>query len=738
MRSEKITKHICTLKLIRTLVKRLSIHLIYLASILSFNQACAPQSWLNEAQSHSHLGRWEQALQRYEDNLISGAHYHNHPDLRTQQITRGSELAVEQLFNDYKQSFVRSLSSPNKVPACLEFSRLYSLYPLAPELESVHHDLEWFSQYSDKSKGNEDKAVPHFQLENLEDHHLQEAISLLLHDSEKLMYRLMEQEDFYTQCPWAEFDWQQNYDSHRSLHAQLNNLTTAMLESKNRQLNTDTNLLKAIKRLSYLAEAFLKRKRSFSIFFKDEAQALQDKLDHVYSSIWNNYSFQELKRQNWGSAWWFKQLSFLPNSILASQTTDLKEILSLADQSVVDKLEKVRKVLSTSDYLMQNEELHNLNIVQEKEISSKYSGLYDRTPTYLKLKESKIKCSLSTKKQSQELRDVAETKQVTAPQYLVALKRVETLQGQLESALSQRERLESSILIAQSELEAIDQVQLKQQHQAYQVLVQQKVVLNDELKMEKARLDQEQGLMGPPSHEDLEIYDRIRMEVKRLTEQIEKKEMNVEIAKSAWEDAEEHLLQRRREVSRLAGYLTKTVIEVEKRSAELDQKEIDLALIPKTKNEKVYTVFRYPLNEHKLSCRLAWTVLPKGSMQNHLQAGPPPILWYAEEEVSEVEISHKAYRRYGIKAVSFSKKKLKSKLIKKLKLQMKKHFELWLSRARQKQLVLRGQALVRKQENNINFELLAFLTYVSPTHFLDHFYKHLSIKLNDPVPFLIQ
>ena len=101
------------------------------------------------------------------------------------------------------------------------------------------------------------------------------------------------------------------------------------------------------------------------------------------------------------------------------------------------------------------------------------------------------------------------------------------------------------------------------------------------------------------------------MNIKRLTEQIEKKEMNVEIAKSAWEDAEEHLLQRRREVSRLAGYLTKNShIEVEKRSAELDQKEIDLALIPKTKNEKVYTVFRYPRNEHKLSCRLAWTVLP--------------------------------------------------------------------------------------------------------------------------------
>ena len=124
------------------------------------------------------------------------------------------------------------------------------------------------------------------------------------------MYRLMEQEDFYTQCPWAEFDWQQNYDSHRRLHAQLNNLTTVMLESKDRKLNTDINLLKAIKRLSYLAEAFLKRKRSFSVFFKDEAQALQDKLDHIYSSIWSNYSFQELKRQNWGSAWWFKQLFF--------------------------------------------------------------------------------------------------------------------------------------------------------------------------------------------------------------------------------------------------------------------------------------------------------------------------------------------------------------------------------------------------------------------------------------------
>ena len=127
--------------------------------------------------------------------------------------------------------------------------------------------------------------------------------------------------------------------------------------------------------------------------------------------------------------------SFLPNSVLVSQTTDLKEILSLADQAVVEKLEKVRKVLSTSDYLIQNEELHNLNIVQDKEINSKYDGLYDRTPTYLKLKESKIKCSLSTKKQSQELRDVAETKQVTAPQYLVALKRVRNITKSILSRL---------------------------------------------------------------------------------------------------------------------------------------------------------------------------------------------------------------------------------------------------------------------------------------------------------------
>ena len=51
-------------------------------------------------------------------------------------------------------------------------------------------------------------------------------------------------------------------------------------------------------------------------------------------------------------------------------------------------------------------------------------------------------------------------------------------------------------------MEAIDQAELKQQHQAYQVLVQQKV-LNDELKMKKARLDQEQGLIGPPSHKEL-------------------------------------------------------------------------------------------------------------------------------------------------------------------------------------------------------------------------------------------
>ena len=152
----------------------------------------------------------------------------------------------------------------------------------------------------------------------------------------------------------------------------------------------------------------------------------------------------------------------------------------------------------------------------------------------------------------------------------------------------------------------------------------------------------------------------------------------------------------------------------------------------------VYSVFRYPLNEHKLSCRVTWSVFPEKNDQTSDQIGPPQVLWHTEGELSELAISHKAYRRYGIKALSFSKKKLKSSVIKKLKRQMYNRFEKWLSHERQNQLVLRGERLVRKYKNDTKLELLAFLSFVSPTHFLDQFYKRLSIELNDPVPFLIQ
>ena len=732
MRSEKITKCRSALRLIKNLCKKLTLQVMYVASILSLNHACAPQTWLNEAQTHSHLGDWEQAFNRYEDSLISGAHYHKSPTSSTQQIIQGSELSIEQLFKQRQQSFVNSLDAPNKVPACLKLARLTQLYPLAPELDIFQQSLDHQSLrlvHFDSRLKLAFKMIDQAETDLTR----QRLTQALLVDLERLMYHLMEQEAFYDQCPWAESDWYQTYYNYKNLHTQLNDLIHLISRSESVDKVTEKIELKAIKRLSYLTQVFLKEERSFAILFKNEAEALQENINNAYTSFWRNYSFQEQSEGNWGSAWWFKQFALLPSSLLEAQIS-----ASINEWSLHDKLEEQYQLLAASDYLLKDKKQSDKNLDAEHEINTSYIALYRTKPIYLDIKEGDTHCNVSTQKQSHELRDVAETKQVTAPQYLAALKRVETLQSQLESALSQRESLEKSILSAQSDLDAIDRIQLKKQSQAYQSLGQQKDVLSKELEKKRSLFKQQHTLLSPPCPKDLEFLDLLNADIDLLDSKVEEKEMNTEIAKSAWEDSKEQLLQRRREVNRLAGYLTKTVIEVEKASAELDQKEVDLALIPKTKNEKVYSVFRYPLNEHKLSCRVTWSVFPEKNDQTSDQIGPPQVLWHTEGELSELAISHKAYRRYGIKALSFSKKKLKSSVIKKLKRQMYNRFEKWLSHERQNQLVLRGERLVRKYKNDTKLELLAFLSFVSPTHFLDQFYKRLSIELNDPVPFLIQ
>ena len=732
MRSEKITKCRLTLKLIKNLCKKLTFQIMYVASILSLNHACAPQTWLNEAQTYSHLGDWEQALNRYEDSLINGAHYRKSPTSNIQQIIQGSELSIETLFKQRQESFISSLNAPNKVPACLKLARLTQLYPLAPELDIFQQSL---AQHSSDFVHFDSRLKSAFKMIDQAETDLtsQTLMQALLVDHEKLMYHLMEQEAFYDQCPWVESDWYQTYYNYRKLHTQLNDLIHLVSRSKSANKVTENIKLKSIKRLSYLTQVFLKEERSFAILFKNEAEALQENLSDAYTSFWRNYSFQEQKQENWGSAWWFKQFSLLPSSLFEAQIS-----ASINEWPVHDKLEEQFQLLAASDYLLKNKKQSHKHLDAEQEIHTSYMALYRAKPIYLSIKEGDAHCNVSTQKQSHEQRDVAETKQVTAPQYLAALKRVETLQGQLESALSQRESLEKSILSAQSDLDAIDRIQLKKQSQTYHRLVKQKDQISKELEKKRILFKQQHTLLSPPGPKDLEFLDLLNADIDLLDSKIEETEMNVEIAKSAWEDSKEQLLQSRREVNRLAGYLTKTVIEVEKASAELDQKEVDLALIPKTKNEKVYSVFRYPLNEHKLSCRVTWSVFPEGNEPKTDQIGPPQVLWHAEEELSELAISHKAYRRYGIKALRFSKKKLKSRLIKRLKRQMYNRFGNWLSHERQEQLVLRGQKLVRKYKNDTKLELLAFLSFVSPTSFLDQFYKRLSIELNDPVPFLIQ
>lgn len=730
MRSEKITRSSLTHKLIKNLFKRLTLHIVYMASILSLNHACAPQTWLNEAQTHSHLGDWAQALDRYEDSLMSGAHYQKHPAVNTQQIIKGSELSIERLFKQRQKSFIDSLEAPNKVPACLKLEDLIQLYPLAPELDFIQQAYSY--RFPSSTLANSELSSLAEEMSQTDRHH--QKINDLLIDSEQSIYRLMNQEAFYDQCPWLASNWYLSYRNYDKLRTQLNNLIHHINRSEFTQFETDKSQFKAIKRLAYLVQSFSTMERSFSILFKNEAETLQKKLNDAYASFWRNYSLQELGKEHWGSAWWFKRFSQLPSSLLEAQSLTT----SMDQWPVNDKLEKQYELLATSDYLLKSSKGKRNALQVEQRVHNHYKPLYRTKPVYLNIKEGEPQCSLSTQKQSHELRDVAETKQVTAPQYLAALKRVETLQGQLESALSQRESLEKSILSAQTDLEAFDQAQLKQQSQVYRSLVQQEKQLAKELEMKRVQFKQEQDLLSPPTVDDLALLNRLSVEIDALDIKIEEKEMNIEIAKSAWEDSEERLLQRRREVSRLAGYLTKTVIEVEKTSAELDQKEVDLALIPKTKSEKVYSVFRYPLNEHSLSCRITWTVFPEKTQQHIEQTGPPQVLWYAEEALSEMAISHKAYRRYGIKAVSFSKKKLKSKLITKLKRQISTRFERWLNHEQQRQLVVRGQKLMKTFKNDLNLELLAFLSYVSPVHFLDQFYKRLSIELNDPIPFLIQ
>ena len=754
MRSEKITKHSLTLMQLGSLLKRLHIRMICLIVIFGLNTACAPQAWLQEAQTYSHLGQWEKALGRYEDSLSSGIYWSAQLKTEPIQVRQGSELVVEALFEDYKKQLndtinvISTVNTEKKQDICRLFTQLESLYPLSDELAGLQakwrsNELKpqdfaaFLSEYDDLAMTNTQQANDHAIL------HKQRArkaklLQQVFLKSEKAVHALMRQEEVFSYCSPLELDWYQVYQSYEDLYRQLDLLILVASEVTHEGFDYNSNgsklSLHHIKRLYYLIQNLMAQELSLSQFFEDEMLALQNNLRSSYTNTLDLYVEQSITSEKWGMAWWLKQLFFVPEFLSSDMHHPLLSYLPFID----DELSRQQAILEKVDYQVQDNKLQELKAVDQSKLNPDYTKLYPTQPVTLTVNKGQVHCDLSTQKQSHELRKVAETKQVTAPQYLAALKRVEALQSRLESALSQREHLEKSILKAQADLELLDQDQLKELEEAFQKLKQESAVLKQGLEMTQAQIHKAFNMMGPLSEDELAHLKHLKVEVTTLKKQLELKDMNVEIAKSAWEESVDRLQQRRREVNRLAGYLTKTVIELEQTTAELDQKEVDLALIPKSKNEKVYSVFRYPFNEHKLTCSLTWTVVAQEDtaiVKEH--TGPPAVLWHTKEELSEVATSHKAYRRYGIQAVSFSKKKLQTQLSNQLQKVMKQRFKAWLSQARQQELIRKGLLLVSRFKNELSLELLAFLSYVSPADFLDRFQQRLSIEFNDPVPYLI-
>ena len=654
--------------------------------LLLMQSACAPQAWVLEADRAMFIGDFEHALTRYEDLLLSQS--------RPTAVSQKSALCVEELHERLTRRLIQHLEGRDYAEACLA---AYQLEQLAPHFGEHERFTEVLSA----------RGVSR-------DHD-----GALLRGASRLAHLHL--------CP-LESQWSSAYRVKEQL-------TQSLLKRGAQAMNPQawSQVYVHINQLVDVEHSNLGQ--SFSPFL----EGLRDNLRDQWSSFWRDQAYKHMSDGAWSASWIDYSLAadhlglglLKASRVPHTTSSSVYHLTSASADPILTLIIAQLNLLGGGlmsygvglDWTQVPKRLHPF-LQRQDQTPLPVDSIKETLAAYRErwsLSETGEECHVKKRRASREVRYLDHHQEVVSPRYKAALKRVESQQETLEAAQSQREDLERSLKSARSRLQAFKTQLTKRDQELEQ--------LRDIMARLSSRREHLQGhirelsshdYLGPPTPTELELIAEIKSAIASLKPKEDRTKISEEIAVGAKTDHLNKLKAQRAEVDRLSGYLARTTQEIVEAQLMLEERERDLKSTSQFDQNEVYSVFRYPVVEHHLTCEVRWDTRSIAQSSSEIQG--PPSSWHVKFTNTVVSLSHRAFTRYGVKSAEFNFKPTKAKLLKQIRETLALRVSRWLDgrrvqwvsrlRDRWSRVSSRDTLLDRAQD-----ELLTVLTFLDAQAF---------------------
>jgi hypothetical protein len=673
--------------------------------------ACAPREWIYEAESALFSGQFDHALTRYEDILLSQS--------RPKLIAEKSAVCIEELSDRFAQELTQELIHQNFDHACLMAYQLEQMNPQRGEHLCFNESLSDPKLYTS-------------------------SVDLIKRASDRSSDRLAQ----LLLCP-LESQW-------TYAHRLKTELTSALLD-QGIEAQSPQKWSRLYEGLNRLIDA------EYSGLMKAHTpflRVLRAQIHDRWSTFWEDRAFTQMESGAWTASW--IDYSLAAADPTSTPSTRAKVALKTTPKPTAPADDPILSMIITQTQLL-SEDLTRYGVAlderhvspkaltfvrQEDEthhLKSKIKRVISRHLERWSLSEGETICQVDKRRSSREVRYLDHNRQVVSSRYKSALKRVELQQETLEAAQSQHENLEHSLKNAHAKLHVLKD----QLPQFDQELTQIKKSI-DQFREQRAGLNTHRqqhvptNRAGPPSTRELTLIKEIQIKIQEIEPRENQIKIKEEIAVGAKSDHLVKLKAQREEIERLSGYLIRTVKEIDEANATLEARERELNTTTQFDHERVYSVFRYPVTEHHLKCKIAWHTqhIIHDSKSSEMSQRPPNS-WQTEMSRSIVGLSHRAFARYGVKSADVALKSMKSKLLTRIRETLAARLSRWLDTRRTRWLTYlyhRWEILTSESTLTMSTqdELLTLLTYLDPHNFSPLLSHRLSAQFKLGLSFRLQ
>ena len=650
---------------------------------------CAPVSWLNEAQSLAIKGSLNEALNRYEDALLAQSPSVAYDD---------AIMTIDHLATQKLDELSQRLDLADTHAACLAALDLESLTPasglaLTPLLNLLQQtSTRLMADHSDDD--------------------FRETLSL--HQSLELAHCPLERSPEYV----------------LALQAKLAEHFQTQLSHS---ISPD-NLWRLRETLLILHKAGFR------------SQDLVE-IDHITRSLWreewSTKASHPKMEDHLGLRWIYHSLSInLPFAASPATSTSAHPsthevsphefFLALTLVDLEEELSDLQLRGCTLTSSSQDQDLQTLidshipSLPAQKTSYSSWLAPYQVEEWVLH--DQRAQCKVKSVTSFQEHRYLDRVERVRSSQYLAALKRVELQQGVLEAAQSQYEELTNALDTARRSLDDFQMTELYTAEQDVEDTLN--ALRYAELQLQHLAAHERslspEHLVGPPDPKLPSIRQRYTEAFRTSQTRFKTAKIRHEIATTKLDDYRAKLVTVRSDVKRLSRDLVSTQHEADEAEQLLEEREKLLKTKPPYQEEKIFSVFRYPVTEHQVTCTLQWTI-----NRNALPeiVGPPSSLYPHSEDhkvlelsLSETSISHRSFPKYRITSKASTLEKIKSKLVTKLNTQLMHRLTHWFSERRSAWLKRLGENFLTELDQVDLISLaqlnrLALFTYMYPQRF---------------------